>query len=383
MKHASRVWKSYWLGLLLAGLYPPLFLMSHNWFMYKPVQMLALLLVTVLGVFIGGAIARAAITGLLRVVGHFQALHFLTERRDRIQQGLEGAFISTWVIALLSNSIFAEFPIVVYLALGTMFIVGAMIFLLTCVAGRQVLNIMLTALVTMASVGLISSLMSAASLDHFSWYEKTRQEFADLQFSRKPNVYAIVMEAYQSSEAMREIYGIDNSDFMAELERRGFHVQDAFSNYCNTITSVGSMMTMSHHYYIPAMGNDDAVGLRDVIGGRVYNPVLDTFHHNGYRTQYICDDDYTYRRGSMLDYVYPAARISEAIELYQIDRLNELVHVTRAVLQGSRERKVPTFWSVAQERIAIAAASEEPYFSLIKPPATDHTPTKMDWTQLE
>jgi hypothetical protein len=65
--------------------------------------------------------------------------------------------------------------------------------------------------------------------------------------ARRPDVYYIVLDGYGREDMLAEVMGIDNSGFVAELERRGFFVAGrGRSNYSQTILSVASSLNSEH-----------------------------------------------------------------------------------------------------------------------------------------
>jgi len=58
-----------------------------------------------------------------------------------------------------------------------------------------------------------------------------------------PDIYYIIPDAYAREDFLREEYHYDNSDFIRELEARGFYIAEcANSNYDGTITSVAILI---------------------------------------------------------------------------------------------------------------------------------------------
>ncbi len=58
-----------------------------------------------------------------------------------------------------------------------------------------------------------------------------------------PNVYWIVLDAYAREDLLLDRYSFDNGEFISELRRRGFAVNDtAMSNYSQTTLSLASML---------------------------------------------------------------------------------------------------------------------------------------------
>ena len=65
--------------------------------------------------------------------------------------------------------------------------------------------------------------------------------------TEKPDIYYIVPDRYARADALEEFYGFDNSDFITELEKRGFYVADrSNANYPKTFLSLASSLNMRH-----------------------------------------------------------------------------------------------------------------------------------------
>ena len=64
-----------------------------------------------------------------------------------------------------------------------------------------------------------------------------------------PNVYWIVADSYPNLAELRLHYSFDNSEFVRELESRGFYVaRESYSNFSNTKLSVPTMMNMEYPF---------------------------------------------------------------------------------------------------------------------------------------
>ena len=64
---------------------------------------------------------------------------------------------------------------------------------------------------------------------------------------KRPDIYYIILDAYSRQDTLRNLSNFDNSDFLRELERRGFYVaRAATSNYLTTRHSVPSIFNMAY-----------------------------------------------------------------------------------------------------------------------------------------
>ena len=65
--------------------------------------------------------------------------------------------------------------------------------------------------------------------------------------SAPPDIYLIIMDAYGRSDFLREVYGFDNSEFIAFLEQHGFYVaEQSTPNYPQTTLSLSSLLNMEY-----------------------------------------------------------------------------------------------------------------------------------------
>lgn len=62
-----------------------------------------------------------------------------------------------------------------------------------------------------------------------------------------PNIYHLVLDAYGREDVLKELYNYDNSDFTNYLESKGFYVaQKSAANYSQTYLSLGSMFNLNY-----------------------------------------------------------------------------------------------------------------------------------------
>ncbi|AIE83987.1 hypothetical protein [Fimbriimonas ginsengisoli] len=67
----------------------------------------------------------------------------------------------------------------------------------------------------------------------------------------RPDLFYIILDGYGRSDVLRHDVGLDNSEFIDGLRRRGFYVADkSHSNYCQTELSITSSLNMS---YLPGL----------------------------------------------------------------------------------------------------------------------------------
>lgn len=62
-----------------------------------------------------------------------------------------------------------------------------------------------------------------------------------------PDVYYIILDSYTRADALKEVYGFDNSPFLDELKDMGFYVADCSqSNYAITLSCLGSTLNLDY-----------------------------------------------------------------------------------------------------------------------------------------
>lgn len=72
--------------------------------------------------------------------------------------------------------------------------------------------------------------------------------------SGTPDIFVILLDGYPRADALDHAFGFDNSEFLGELEARGFDVADAsHSDYLWTHLTLPSMLNMAYVEQIPGM----------------------------------------------------------------------------------------------------------------------------------
>jgi len=171
-----------------------------------------------------------------------------------------------------------------------------------------------------------------------------------------------------------------------ELAVRGFKLyHDAYSNYSNTTSSLTAVFTMEHHFYRISIGNLDALGARDIVGGRLYNPVLSTFKNNGYNTQFVNHSDYIFKKGNALDYAFPTRKIYGVFDVFQIDWLNQLP-LMEYLDQTPTGRKVrvshESHYDQIIQRVSLISKNAASWFTYMHLPLPNHSKGSKDWNEL-
>ena len=93
-------------------------------------------------------------------------------------------------------------------------------------------------------------------------------------------VFFVVMDAYAGQEPMLSEYGFDNSEFVAELRSKGFHVfRNGRSNYTSTTLSLGTSLSMDYILSGIKDVNEAELIARNAL---IANPFRDTLVKLGY-----------------------------------------------------------------------------------------------------
>jgi hypothetical protein len=80
------------------------------------------------------------------------------------------------------------------------------------------------------------------NLEHQTSFQSIRDSSRQL-----PDIYYIILDGYGRSDVLKEIYDLDNQEFLNSLESRGFFVADkSYSNYPRTGLSVASSLNMTY-----------------------------------------------------------------------------------------------------------------------------------------
>jgi hypothetical protein len=68
-----------------------------------------------------------------------------------------------------------------------------------------------------------------------------------LEAQDRPDIYYIILDGYARSDILKEIYNLDNADFLASLRARGFFVAEgSYSNYSQTHLSLASSLNFEY-----------------------------------------------------------------------------------------------------------------------------------------
>jgi len=88
------------------------------------------------------------------------------------------------------------------------------------------------------------------------------QEMLFLENSENyPDIYYIILDGYARADVLEHRYAFDNSDFLEQMEERGFYIaEEAMTNYPTTILSLTSSLNMDYlndMFYEPDMDHNE------------------------------------------------------------------------------------------------------------------------------
>jgi len=358
--------------------------------MYTSSQLRVLLVFTPIATALVGLVVLAIFSCSVRLFARRRVGKSLPIRRTPATRVLASLLASGLTLLLLQStlsSLSLPPPFLVVILASLVAISGLVA---AAESGMQMLNTLLLVMLALASVEWARDSWRSADGGAASWNEVDKKLNEKIQFISKPNVYLVHLESYSNEIAMREIYGFENRQFLEALEQRRFTIYpNHFSNHAYTMTSIATLFAMRHHHFRVALGNMDGVGIRDMVGGKLYNPVLDVFKRNGYEAQIIHQSDYMFIRGAALSYAYPRRTAAKVFEIYQIDQLNDLlarIFTSYApAARGSRVDSIAAFANLNEtlkERVWEAATSSNPYFSFLAPMGTQHSNANKSWDEL-
>jgi hypothetical protein len=141
------------------------------------------------------------------------------------------------------------------------------------------LNVIALGLVTVSLVQISST--STPRSAHALGAEHAPVESDLVRPENPPDVYFFLLDSYGRADLLLQAYGYDNSEFIRELEKRGFYVPKCSqSNYVRTELSLGSSLNMQ---YLPDLSN--SFNKRSVLWDSLqHSAVRYNFESMGYET---------------------------------------------------------------------------------------------------
>jgi hypothetical protein len=145
------------------------------------------------------------------------------------------------------------------------------------------LNVVSLVLVVMASWDLAPELQPRSA--HALALTKAPIETDLVRPDNPPDVYFFLLDSYGRSDLLKQAYGFDNSEFLRELEKRGFYIAECSqSNYVRTEISLGSSLNMQYLQDLSDKFNPENTGRRLLWDALQHNAVRYNFESMGYET---------------------------------------------------------------------------------------------------
>lgn len=124
--------------------------------------------------------------------------------------------------------------------------------------------------------------------------EEVKEVERDIEFKHTPNVYVLFLESFHSAEALKSIYGIDNSGLCEHMEEKQFTLYDnCYSNHTRTGQSFSSMV-WPRSMYRPLQYTE--------MNQLPHSHVFSTFEKNGYKKNLFSCEYLKIRFSSLFDY---------------------------------------------------------------------------------
>ena len=292
------------------GVFPVLFFVSNNWFMFDASRLMVAFGTFSLGVF-------------LMLSGYYIALNWSFKKMLSGNQAknIQRLFVLVAVLVLayqlrisilpLVDNSYSKFLMIV------MFMAVIVAWLLPKIQMYR-MNIVLGVMCLAPLGSIMDAIYAKETKTLVDWigYDSHRKQYDHIAFSKRPNVYYIVPDGYPNKEALGKIFHIDDFEFYRQLESWGFQVEhEMLSNYQHTTSSISSAFGMGHHYYKGSIGNSELLDSREFIVSN-QNPVVRIFENNGYKIDYIHAEDSLLTKGCYVDSCFPNATMDELIDVW-------------------------------------------------------------------
>lgn len=363
-KSAVFLVNSYIFFYILIGLYPVIFLTSKNWFAFETKQLLFLLIIPVVT-----SLLALLVAGFISLITNITlAEQFFSNENDKIILSVVGFYALYFLLEpAIAKNLFTALIFVVFVFFSTLMVKKI---------GFQFVNIILLSVTLVATGELVYSLNTKYVRNDILLPSLNKQIDETIRFKKTPNIYLIHLESYHSPAAMKRLYNFDNDDFTDDLNNKGFFVsKNNFSNYNNSLASIGGMFLQQHHYYKFATGVEDSVGIREMMGGIKYNPTLSILKNNGYEIAYMHPSFYCFTGSNYLDYYYPSAKTQDSLSIFQNKQINSINSFFSNIGQRSKENLNEEFYEFLWKKINGEEREEKPTFFYIKEPLEiEHSP---------
>lgn len=264
------------LPILLAAVSPTIALIAVNTALFSRRQMMnGLLLITVLGLGLAGTFQFVSTLWLQPLIGT------VTETPSLYTDLLAG-LLSLGVFFFLSQRLFGELIQDTRSRRITQVSIIALFLVATAFVSIAVLTAVLALYTAVSLFDVRKNLRATNRKPAARPKGSSPQADKAIEFKHKPNVYVLFLESFHSSQALKDIYGIDSSDVRDHLQDNGFTLyDDYFSNSYMTELAFSNLIW-------PEM-------LYDPLNFREFSPVpqsriTSAFTSNGYELNLFSSD---------------------------------------------------------------------------------------------
>lgn len=137
-----------------------------------------------------------------------------------------------------------------------------------------------------------------------------------------PDIYIIIMDAYERGDILEEMHGFDNSEFLDWLEAKGFFIAEgSLSNYMHTELSIPSLLNMNYIQSYPESYSEDSTNRMGVVGMISDNLLRQELECLGYQTVAF-DTGLFWTKWQNADY-YLSASSGPIEDIYLFGRLTD------------------------------------------------------------
>ena len=154
---------------------------------------------------------------------------------------------------------------------------------LTFVSAAATLNTIAFALLVMAGWQVLSEVQPPSA--HALALSEAPVQDDLVRPENPPDVYFFLLDSYGRADLLKQAYGFDNSEFIQELEQRGFFVAECSqSNYVRTEISLGSSLNLQYLQKLSDKFSPDSTKRSLLWDSLKHNAVRYNFESMGYET---------------------------------------------------------------------------------------------------
>lgn len=264
---------------------------------WYPIAISAYPVLALLSANVGQVQPSAGIRPLLVSVVFGGLLFFIIWLFVSSRQAHKAAFLTTLLLTLFFtyghayiyiDEKYPESNYTIWLAIGWIILLVLAIFWatrpqLTFASSASTLNTVAIALIVMSLWQTVSGASPRST--HTLGSENAPVDSDLVTPANPPDVYFFLLDSYARADLLSRAYGFDNSDFINELEQRGFFVAKCSqSNYVRTEISLGSSLNMQYLQDLNDVFQPDTTARRVLWDSLKHNAVRYNFENMGYET---------------------------------------------------------------------------------------------------